>query len=131
MANGFDFTLVAAPDEGPFNELQHLRMKAGILRRATGKPEQEAVNYYDELAYLSSLFTHSHLGSPALLILQTAGPGLVAAIGTWLATRAGRKVKIKVGDVEIEASNADEIKDLLAQAQAFKQANEPKRIHER
>jgi hypothetical protein len=56
---------------------------------------------------------------------------LIPVVIAWLHGRAGRMVEVKVGDTVVRARNAKEAKNLLEYAQTFKQANEPKRIHER
>ncbi|MGF6724596.1 uncharacterized protein (DUF697 family) [Paraburkholderia sp. GAS41] len=48
------------------------------------------------------------------------GPAIAAAVTTWLQGRAGRNARIKVGDIEIEASSREEFDRLLAQALALK-----------
>jgi uncharacterized protein (DUF697 family) len=48
------------------------------------------------------------------------GPAIAAAVTTWLQGRAGRKARIKVGDIEIEASSREEFDRLLTQALALK-----------
>ena len=53
---------------------------------------------------------------------------LAAALGAWLKERYGRKVRLKVGDVEAEASTAEEVEKLLAKAQELKRMDEPNRI---
>ena len=128
MINGFGFTLIAAPTEKPLDDLRRLQAMSRILRQAAESFDRETAL---DLQASADTNVYAHLGSMLSLAAQKGLPPLAAALGTWIAARAGRKVKIKVGDVEIEATNADEVKDLLAQAQAFKQANEPKRIHER
>jgi hypothetical protein len=42
---------------------------------------------------------------------------LVPALGAWLQGRYGRKVRLKVGDIEAEARNVAEIEKLLKQAE--------------
>jgi len=50
------------------------------------------------------------------------GPAIAAAVTTWLQGRAGRKVRMKVGDIEIEANTQEDFDRLLAQARALKAA---------
>ncbi|MDN7716247.1 hypothetical protein [Burkholderia gladioli] len=55
------------------------------------------------------------------------GPAIAAAVTTWLQGRAGRKIRLKVGDVEIEASTSEDFERLLSEARALKaaQVNRP------
>ena len=48
-------------------------------------------------------------------ILNTVGPALVA----YIAGRMGHKVRLKVGDVEIEARNREEVEKLLELANEY------------
>ena len=45
---------------------------------------------------------------------------MAAVAGAWAQARFGRKVRLKVGDIEAEASTAEEIERLLANAVALK-----------
>jgi hypothetical protein len=44
------------------------------------------------------------------------GPALAAALAAWFQGRAGRKVRMRVGDIEIEASTREEFDRLLERA---------------
>ncbi|MGF6983436.1 hypothetical protein QFZ99_002913 [Paraburkholderia atlantica] len=51
-----------------------------------------------------------------------AAPALGAigvALGAWISGRAGRKVRLKVGDIEVEARTIEEVELLLQRAQAL------------
>jgi hypothetical protein len=63
-------------------------------------------------------------------VLLEAGSAIGTIVAAWLHGRYGRRAKLKVGDTEAEASTPQEVKELFKQAEAFKQATEPKRIHE-
>jgi hypothetical protein len=49
-------------------------------------------------------------------IAKSIGLAAIPAIGAWLHGRAGRKVRLKVGDIEAEAHSVAEIEELLKQA---------------
>ena len=63
-------------------------------------------------------------GSVVVVFEQVLAPAIApafgAAVGAWLQGRAGRKVRMKVGDIEIEASTPEELGQLLQQALAVK-----------
>ena len=40
-------------------------------------------------------------------------PAVITAFTTWFVARAGRKVRLKIGDVEAEAFNIEDVKQLL------------------
>src|ERR1035441_3374563 len=48
----------------------------------------------------------------------------------WLAARNGRKIRVKVGDIEAEAQTAEDLEKLLVKAQEIRDRNHPKVIHE-
>jgi hypothetical protein len=48
-------------------------------------------------------------------------PALCAALGAWLGSRNGRKVRIKIGDIEAEAQTREDVEALLARAQEIQQ----------
>lgn len=52
-----------------------------------------------------------------LSVLRTP---LGALFGVWITAKFGRKVKIKVGDVEVEAGTMKEVDHLLDRARAIK-----------
>lgn len=56
--------------------------------------------------------------------------GLGGIIGAWLTAKYGRKVRLKVGEIEAEAHTPEEVEKLLARAQEIQQRNQPKVIHE-
>ncbi|SDN00205.1 hypothetical protein SAMN05216360_10531 [Methylobacterium phyllostachyos] len=60
-------------------------------------------------------------------LAQAVGPTLGVILVAWLQGRAGRKVRLKVGDVEAEARTADEVERLLNKAAEMQRAkDEPK-----
>ncbi|SAL85764.1 hypothetical protein AWB68_07796 [Caballeronia choica] len=58
----------------------------------------------------------------AEFIIKELGPNLItalaAAAGVWISGRSGRKVRLKVGDIEAEARTIEEVEQLLKRAQA-------------
>jgi hypothetical protein len=68
-----------------------------------------------DLGSASKLF-----GEFVLPLANIAGPIIGVALGAWITGRAGRKLKLKMGDVELEANSLAEIDDLLRKAAEFK-----------
>ena len=62
--------------------------------------------------------------------LSAIGPALIACIGVWLHTYYGRKVRLKIGEVEAEGRSVEEIAKLLSMAEQFQQRNQPQAIYE-
>lgn len=55
----------------------------------------------------------------AKVIVPLLGPALGAAVTGWFQGRTGRKLRLKVGDVEIEARTPEEVEQLLKQVRAL------------
>ena len=56
------------------------------------------------------------VGEFVLPFAQTAGPAIGAAVAAWFQKQAGRKVRLKVGSIEVEAATMQELERLLEQA---------------
>jgi hypothetical protein len=65
-----------------------------------------------------------------LAFAKILGPATIAAVGGWLAGRNGRKVKIKVGEIEAEANSVKQLDEVLERVEKINRDHEPKRIHE-
>lgn len=57
-------------------------------------------------------------------------PEAASILVAWLAGRNGRKVRIKIGDLEAEARTPEELEKILKKAHEIQQRNEPKKIYE-
>lgn len=44
---------------------------------------------------------------------------MAGLLGAWLQAKFGRKVRLKIGDVEVEGRSTKEVEDLLERAKAF------------
>ncbi len=55
-----------------------------------------------------------------LIVAQTLAPAAFTFLGVWIQSRLGRKVRIKIGDTEVEASTAKEAERLLEKARALR-----------
>lgn len=62
----------------------------------------------------------SFVGEFIVPLAQAIGPTLGVVLVAWLQGRSGRKVRMKVGDIEVEARTADELEKLLLRAQELK-----------
>jgi hypothetical protein len=58
------------------------------------------------------------VGEFVLPFAQVAGPAIGVAVAAWFQGRAGRKLRLKVGNIEIEAATMQELGQLLDQASA-------------
>jgi hypothetical protein len=50
--------------------------------------------------------------------------GVLPLLGIWVQARYGRKVRIKVGDIEVEATSVDEVRKLLKAAKLMRDDEE-------
>ena len=56
---------------------------------------------------------------------------LLPLFGAWLHAHYGRKVRLRVGDIEAEAQTREEVERLFDKGQEIQQRNAPKVIHEK
>lgn len=113
-------TLIAADDEGAICTPEFQRDIAPIgaaLRHAGIEYSQRA------MAFDSAQALGFPLPEYLLPLIQTIGPTLGVVLVAWLQGRAGRKVKIKIGDMEAEGRTPEEIERLLKFALTYKNEN--------
>lgn len=63
-----------------------------------------------------------YLGTFTVEFVKTLVPlaGVIgAAVGAWLHARMGRKVRLKIGEIEAEAQTIEEVQELLNRARKF------------
>jgi hypothetical protein len=70
------------------------------------------------------------LGELFIKFTEHAVPVIGTVVGAWLHSKYGRKVRLKVGDIDAEAQTPEEVQGLLERAQEFQQRNQRKLIHE-
>src|SRR5262245_48316394 len=66
------------------------------------------------------------VGEFVIPLAQVIGPVLGGAAVAWLQGRAGRKLRLKAGDIEVEARTLGEIEQLLERAQALRATHKGK-----
>jgi hypothetical protein len=93
-----------------------LDVRVSIELRESGVPETLAA------------VVSPYLGDFMIKFAATAGPALGTLIGAWLHARYGRKVRLKIGDIEAEAQSVEEVEKLLQQAEQFQQQAQQKII---
>jgi hypothetical protein len=107
-------TFAQANDETEASYLQDARSVAHAIRAAGGTSITPALTVMGRMeggvAAIASYVLH---------VAQAVAPILGPALGAWLQGRAGRKLRLKVGDVEVEARTPEEIEQLLQRAQAL------------
>lgn len=60
------------------------------------------------------------VGHYIVTVAPVAGGALLTAIAGWLKARFGRKISLRIGDIEAQASSIAEVELLLAKAKAFR-----------
>ncbi len=111
-----EFTLLPASDEPDTNAQSY---------SSTDESARLRLSLSDELN-LDPL----NLGSLPLAVAAALGPTLGAALGAWLHARYGRKVRLKIGEIEAEAQTPEEVEKLIAEALVIQERNAPKIIQE-
>ena len=116
MDNGLTFILIPAPEESaPENlEWQQSRLRSLPVRPASGGLPFRV--HAPGGVYGTRAGVGPVAGPDLQSLLSFAGkalPTVGTALVAWLGGRYGRKVRVKVGDLEIEANTSHEVKDLL------------------
>lgn len=62
----------------------------------------------------------SWLTGDFLVHLSVLGTPLGALFGAWITAKLGRKIRVKVGEIEVEAATADEVEHLLERAKQIR-----------
>ena len=60
------------------------------------------------------------IGQYVISVAQIVGPIVGVAVGAWIQGRAGRKVRLKVGEIELEAYSRADMDVLVAKALELK-----------
>ncbi len=115
-AGELDIELVRAPDDPQIGDSAFQAAFAPVIdamRSAKIRYSQHAIAFdsVDAYGYPLAEFTIAvkELGPPALTALATV-------LGAWVHARYGRKVRLKVGEIEVEAATVADAEKLLARA---------------
>ena len=109
--------LVAAPDDPTVADPEYQRglsAVSGALREAGILSAQRRMTFDADGAAGYSL------GQYFISLAPVAGPVIGVAVGAWITARSGRKLRIKVGDIELEAHSPAEIDHLMAKTITLK-----------
>jgi len=124
-----EFTLLPAPDESPLMEAYEVA-KLTLVPDESPDPEN-LLRYHPRISFYAggglattSLFTSLLTAAAAL------GPALGAVLGAWLHAHYGRKVRLKIGEIEAEAQTPEEVQKLIDQAVGIQKRNAPKIIQD-
>jgi len=113
------FYLVKATDEPPpFSAQGQVDLRDVIAAFKENKIEVDA-----PFMTLDSVDAVGGYTGEIAVLANAFGPVLTGILGAWLQSKAGRKVRLKDGDIEVEAQTSHEVKELynLAVEQRAKQ----------
>ncbi len=106
------FFLTKAPDEPPtFSADGQVNLRNVIAALKEGEIEVDA-----PFMTLDSIDAVGGYTGEIAVLATAFGPILTGILGAWLQSKAGRKVKFKDGDIEVEARTVEEVGKLLDMA---------------
>jgi hypothetical protein len=111
--NEIKLTLQRGPDDPEFQE---------ELRAFNKSLHSAGVTFSVPRKHFASAGAHGYQVAEYLITLsQAVGPTLGVILVAWLQGRSGRKVRLKIGDVEAEARTTEEVESLLQRAKEFQE----------
>jgi hypothetical protein len=126
----FTLTLVRAPDDAPLKspgyQAELLQFKETLA--ASGFEASPTIQLLEAWAPEPSSTTY--LGDFTIKLAATIGPVIGAALGAFMHARWGRRVRLKIGDIEAEAQTPEQVEHLFKLAEDFQQRTKAKVIHE-
>ena len=119
--------LIPASDDAPLRSAEYQEQLSTFHDAlATGGLEPSSKQQLNESFGAATVY----LGEFGVVLGKSLATILPAAIGAWLHAKYGRKVRLKIDDIEVEAQTVEEVEQLLARAEEIQQRNQPKVIHE-
>ncbi|ABO59039.1 hypothetical protein KTD19_22650 [Burkholderia multivorans] len=117
-----EIRLKRAPDDLPENDpafQKELRSFSSALYSAGIRYSQRGMAFDSAAAmgYPLAEFIIKELGPAAIGVIGTA-------VGAWISGRHGRKMRLKIGDIEVEARTMNEVDQLLQRARALQVGQE-------
>jgi hypothetical protein len=119
-AGEFSIELERAADDPPENDptFQNELSTFGAALSAASVPYSQTAIAFD------SVDAHGYPLPEFIVALKVLGPpaiaALAAAAGAWVQARYGRKVRLKIGEIEAEARTVAEVEELLKRAAKFR-----------
>jgi hypothetical protein len=126
-ARKLKLTLIPGPDDPPLKTPEY---QVGLRQFKQSLNSQGVEVTAVEIHEFSDLGFAGAAGEYSIRLAATVGPALATAVGVWLHARYGRKVRVKIGEIEAEAQTVEDVEKLLDRAQEMQQRNQPKAIHE-
>jgi hypothetical protein len=118
--NRIEIVLRPAPDEPRVND-----PKFQIELREFSRALRAAGVEYSQRGMAFDAADGGGFPLPEFVVVLTAAIAPLAGLcGAWLHAHYGRKVRIKIGDVEAEARTMQEVDELLKRAKQFRQTTD-------
>ena len=123
QAKDLEITLIRSPDDPSLDSEQY----QAALRDFDSALQSHGLNPSSRVLLIESagIDVAPHLGVFAVN-LKDALPVIGSVLTGWFAGRFGRKVRVKVGDIEVETSTVADAERLIAKAQELKESDKPK-----
>ena len=115
-------SFAGAPDDSDYREADHQRE----LHALDDALREDGMRVQARSDIQMSGSGGSWLTGEFLVSLATVAGPLGALAGAWITARRGRKVRIKVGEIEVEAANVEEANMLLKAVLKIKKKIDPK-----
>jgi hypothetical protein len=95
----------------------HIELHHDVMSLMSALREADEVKITRHVMLRKSLDLGS-LDLPEMTVLAPVATAIIGAFGGWFAARTGRKVRLKVGDLEAEAHSIEDVQKLFALADA-------------
>ena|SRR6267154_5904402 len=115
------FTLKRSPDDAPQFSQEHQASIAAVFAAF----RNEGLDIRATAFAMDAVDSAGGATGDFLALAKALGPPIVAALTGWLAGRSGRKVRVKVGDIEAEAHSVKELDKILARIATIAHDNSP------
>ncbi|WP_146122225.1 hypothetical protein [Burkholderia multivorans] len=109
------FYLLSAPDDPPIFSADG----QSILRTVVAALRENRIDADTPFMTLDAVDAVGGYTGEIAVLIQAVSPVLTGILGAWLQSKAGRKVRLKIGDIEVEAGTVQEAEQLLRHAQAL------------
>jgi len=106
------FYLLRAPDEPP----TFSKEGQSALGEIASALHENSIDADMPIMALDSADATGGLTGQIAVIIQALGPVMAGILGAWLQSKVGRKVRLKLGDFEAEASTVQEVEQLIQRA---------------
>lgn len=123
--------LTLALERAPADSPQFSPEYQGELSRMLRELRGTGLEVRPRIFFMDAVDAGGGLTGELTVAVRTLGPVIgtvVGSLGTWLASRSGRKIRIKVDGIEVEANSMKQLDEALKRVNQIKRENEPKRI---